>query len=124
MTAKNKTVLIVEDNTTTLKIYSNRLSAAGFTVVETPTAKDVMHLAASHHPDIFLVDLMLQDGDGFQIVKDIRAEKTFAKTPVIVLSNLSQQNDIDEATKAGADRYFVKSDTNLSEIIEAMNKLT
>lgn len=121
--SKEKVILIVEDNATTLRIYANRFTAAGFTVVETTTANDIENLSQAHKPDAYIVDLMLQDGDGFQIIKNIRSSKNGAKKPIIVLSNLSQQKDIDEATQAGADRYFIKSDTNLSEVVEALNSL-
>lgn len=119
----NKKILVVEDNAITLKIYRNRFSAAGFDVVETPTANDALELAKKNNPSAFVLDLMLQDGDGFGIIRDLRATPEFKDTPIIVLSNLSQQSDVNEATKAGADRFFVKSDTNLSEVIDTIKSL-
>lgn len=119
-----KKVLIIEDNATTLHIYARKLSGAGYEVIETPTAKDVSRLIETHHPDAIILDLMLQDGDGFDILKTLRSTSPTQKTPIIVLSNLSQQKDIDEATNTGADKYFVKSETNLSEVVEALDSLT
>lgn len=119
---RKKTILIVEDDSTTLKVYTTRLSVEGYEVVSTPNAKDVISLAQSHKPALFIVDMMLTDGDGFQVIKALRNEPLFKTIPIFALSNLGQANDIDEAMKRGATKYFVKGDTPLSVLAKEIKK--
>lgn len=113
---RKKTILIVEDDSTTLKVYTTRLTVEGYEVISTANAKDIIQLATAHTPSLFLIDMMLNDGDGFQIISTLRKMKEFEKTPIFAISNLGQANDIDEALKRGATKYFVKGDTPLTKL--------
>lgn len=123
MTKKNKKILIVEDDQFTLKLYAHLLEEEGFAVIKTPTSKEVMRLALSDKPDLFIIDLMLVEGDGFKVIKELRKTNQFKKTPIIVLSNLGQETDINEAVANGANKYFVKSNTRFQEVVETVKKL-
>ncbi len=120
---KAKKILIIEDNKFSLKLYTHLLSEEGYEIAATPNAKEVMRLAKEHKPNLFIVDLMLQDGNGFSLLKEIRSTDGFKKTPIIVLSNLGQESDIKEATKNGADKYFIKSNIRFQEVIETIKKM-
>lgn len=122
-TSKQKKLLIVEDDSFTLKLYAARFSEEGYTVTQTPRAKDVSHIIESEHPDLVILDMMLQDGNGFGVLEVIRSNKPTKNTPVIILSNLGQDSDITEAKKRGATKYFVKSNTRMQEVVDAVNKL-
>ncbi|MFH1292018.1 MAG: response regulator [bacterium] len=123
MTDKKKKILIVEDDQFSLKLYSHLLTEEGFETIVTPLASDALRLAKENKPDLFLVDIMLQDGNGFAIIKEIRNTAGFKKTPIIVLSNLGQEADIVEAIKRGADKYFVKSNTRFQELTDMVKKM-
>ena len=122
-TKKNKKILIVEDDSFTLKLYAARFTEEGYEVTQTPRAKDVDHLVASEKPELVILDMMLQDGNGFEVLQTIRKNKTTKSLPVIILSNLGQDSDITEAKKRGATKYFVKSNTRMQEVVDAVNKL-
>ena len=121
--SKNKKVLIVEDDQFSLKLYTHLLSEAGYKIVATPNANEVIRLAKKDKPSLFIIDLMLQDGNGFSLIKEIRSTVGFKKTPIIVLSNLGQESDIDEAIKKGANKYFVKSNVRFQEVVETVKKM-
>ncbi len=123
MQGAKKKILIVEDDIFSLRLYSSRFSQEGFEVIETPEGGVVMRLAEQDKPDIFIVDIMLQDGNGFEIIKDIRASASFKKTPIVILSNLGQERDIEEGLHLGANEYFVKSNTRLQEIVDTVKRL-
>ena len=120
---KNNKILIVEDDKFSLKLYSNLLTKEGYEIYATPNANDVSRLIKEKKPNLFIIDLMLQDGNGFDLIKNIRNTTGYKKTPIIVLSNLGQEADIAEATKKGATKYFVKSNVRFQEIIETIKKL-
>lgn len=123
MAAGSKTILIVEDDLFTLKLYAYHFREEGYTVAETPDATEALEMAKVHNPALFIVDIMLQDGNGFDIIRKIRKQKKWAKTPIFVLSNLGQEPDIHEAQAAGANKYFVKSNIRMQEVVEEVNKV-
>ncbi len=123
MNANKKKILIIEDDQFSLKLYSNLLNKEGYEIIATPNANDVIRLTKDKKPDLFIIDLMLQDGDGFSLIKDLRSIEGNKKTPIIVLSNLGQETDIDEAIKKGANKYFVKSNIRFQEVIDTIKKM-
>jgi len=120
---KNKKIMIVEDEPFTLKMYTHLLTEEGFEVTATPNTKEVVRLAKANKPDLFIVDMMLQDGDGFDVIRELRKTTEFKKTPILVLSNLGQEMDINEAKKVGADKYLVKSNVRFEEVIKTVQAM-
>jgi DNA-binding response OmpR family regulator len=123
MAKTKKKILIIEDDKFSLKLYSHLLGEEGYEIIATPNADEVIRLAKENKPNLFIVDLMLQNGNGFSIIKSIRSTSGFKKTPIIVLSNLGQESDINEAMKKGADKYFVKSNIRFAEVIDTVKKI-
>lgn len=118
-----KKILIIEDDKFTIKLYTRLLSDAGYEVISTPVADEVINLAKREKPNLLIVDLMLTDGNGFEVIKQVRKETDLKKIPIITLSNLGQETDIAEAIKKGSNKYFVKSNTRFEEVIEAVKEL-
>jgi DNA-binding response OmpR family regulator len=120
---KAKKIFILEDDSFSIKIYTSRLTKAGYEVATTSTADEVIRLAEDFDPDLFMLDIMVQTGNGFDVIQSLRKHKKFKKTPIITLSNLGDENDIARATKLGANKYFVKSNTRFAEVIEKIDTL-
>ena len=99
------------------------MTEAGFDVVFTPIATEAVEFVKLHKPNIIIMDLMLKDGNGFDAIRAIRALPNIKQVPIITLSNLSQDADIKEALKIGANKYFVKSNTRFQTIIETINEM-
>ncbi|KKQ27389.1 MAG: Response regulator receiver protein [Candidatus Magasanikbacteria bacterium GW2011_GWC2_37_14] len=118
-----KKILIVEDDSFTIKLYTRLLSDEGFEVISTPAANEACGLAKREKPNLIIMDLMLTDGNGFEVIKQIRKETSLKKIPIITLSNLGQETDIDEALKKGSNKYFVKSNTRFEEVVKAVKEL-
>ncbi|HBU07355.1 MAG TPA: response regulator [Candidatus Magasanikbacteria bacterium] len=118
-----KKILIVEDDQFTIKLYTRLLTDVGYQIISTPAASEALSLAKLEKPDLIIVDLMLLDGNGFDVIKQVRKDKTLGKVPIITLSNLGQETDINEAIKKGSNKYFVKSNTRFEEVVEAVKKL-
>jgi len=120
---KKKKILIVEDEQFTLKLYTHLLSEEGYEIMATPRASEALRLAKDFKPDMFIVDLMLQDGDGFSLIKGLRQISSFQKTPILTLSNLGQETDIHEAVKRGASKYLIKSNVRFEDIVATVKDL-
>ena len=117
MTDTLKKILIVEDNEDLSEIYKLTFEGAGFQVRLSPHGIDGIVQALDFHPDVILLDLMLPQMDGYEVLSAIRNNSTMA-VKVIVCSNLSQQADIDRALELGADHYLRKSDFRPNALAE------
>lgn len=118
-----KKILVVEDDKFSFKLYTHLLTEAGYDVISTPKATEALDTANRYNPDFIIMDLMLQDGNGFDVIKQIRKTEKFKTTPIITLSNLGQDSDKKEALRLGANKYFVKSNTRFQEIIKTIDEM-
>ena len=119
MAEKDIKVLIVEDDITMREIVVHKLSTSGFNVVEAGDGKAAIATWKKEKPDIVLLDLMLPEMDGFQILETMRkdSDPQVAKTDVIILSNLFSKEDIQRAQALGIDDFMVKAYYTTEEII-------
>jgi DNA-binding response OmpR family regulator len=127
MAEKQKKVLIVEDDITMREIVVHKLSTSGFEVVQASDGNEAIEVWKREKPDLVLLDLMLPQMDGFQILETIRKDKAADdKASVIVLSNLFSKEDISRAKLLGADDFMVKAYYTTEEIMtkvkEALKK--
>jgi len=105
MSAPGPLVLLVEDEPQMRRFLRAALGARGFRLVEAESAAAGEVAAASHHPDLVLLDLGLPDRDGIELAKSLRA---FTQVPILVLSARGREADKVEALDAGADDYLTK----------------
>jgi two-component system, OmpR family, KDP operon response regulator KdpE len=98
-------VLVVEDEPQIRLLLRSTLFAAGYRVIETGSGKRALIEAASHKPDLVLLDLGLPDLDGVEVVKGIRAWSTM---PIVIVSARAQETQKVAALDAGADDYLTK----------------
>ena len=111
-------VLVVEDDSLLLQVLIEGLKSEGFEVVgEENGLKAVSHIE-KFMPDVILLDLILPGLDGFAILKELKSNKETDKIPVIVVSNLSSISDVKAAKAVGAEEYFIKSNTQMDEIVK------
>jgi two-component system, OmpR family, KDP operon response regulator KdpE len=98
-------VLIVEDETPIRRFMKTSLASQGFKVLEAVKGEEAIALAASHNPDIILLDLGLPDVDGLEVIKRIRE---WSHTPIIVITARNKDTDKVAGLDAGADDYLTK----------------
>lgn len=119
-----KRVLIAEDDFFIRDIYSKVFSLAGYTVEVAVDGEDALNkIKAQIEPyDMLLLDIMMPKITGLDVLKQIRTMNTISKnTSVFILSNLGQQNIIEEAFKIGMDGYIIKSQMTPQQIVEEIN---
>jgi len=98
-------ILLIEDERQMRRFLRVSLAADGYDLIEAETAAEGMTLAASHNPDIVLLDLGLPDGDGLQVTERLRE---WTAVPILVISARGQEADKIKALDAGADDYLTK----------------
>ena len=109
-------VLIVDDERPLVEALNLKLTHEGYDVKSVYSGSDAIEALKKEYFDLILLDLMMPQQDGFTILNIIKQMNL--ATPVIVSSNLGQEEDIARAKSLGAVEYFVKSDINLSGIVE------
>lgn len=98
-------VMIVDDDRTTTSLLETLLTMDGFEVSLVGRGRDTLDSAHRDRPDIFLIDHHLNDMDGPDVVRALRADPVFANAPIVMASGM---NVADEARQAGADLFLVK----------------
>lgn len=119
-----KKVLIIEDDAFLLDLEAAKIKKNGYDVIVAQTGEEGMKKISEQGVDIVLLDLLLPNFDGFEILSKIRSDETTKKLPVIVFSNCAEQKDVDKAMQMGATKFMVKSNFSLEELIEEIGKQT
>ena len=117
-----KKVLVIEDELNLCKSIEEILSGEGYTVLTASDGEEGLRLAVSETPDLVLLDLILPKKDGFSVLKELRENEATSKIPVIVLSNLGEMEDVGRVLELGANRYLVKTDYKLAEVVEKVKE--
>lgn len=117
-----KKVLVVEDDSLLSKILSEALRREKFKVAAVDNGLHVQETAELFSPDIILLDLIIPGLDGFAVLKGLKAGEKTKKIPVAVLSNLGDAGDVKSTMALGADRYFIKSNTEMEKIVQYIKK--
>ncbi|MBI2033809.1 MAG: response regulator [Candidatus Liptonbacteria bacterium] len=116
-----KKILIVEDEKPAAKAFGLKLGRAGFESEVAFDGVDALAILAKKNFDLILLDLVMPRMDGFEFLAELKNRNI--KTPVIVTSSLSQEEDAKRAKDLGAIDYFVKSDTPIADIVEHVKKV-
>jgi DNA-binding response OmpR family regulator len=109
-------ILIIEDNADLVEMYDLKFNHEGFNVHTATDGEKGILAAVEHKPDVILLDLLMPNMDGFQVLKAIR-DNTGLEAKIIVLSNLGQQDQIQRAFDLGATEYLVKANYQPSEVV-------
>lgn len=121
---QKKKILIVDDDSFLLDMYSLRFSQADFEVETAMSADEVLQkLRGGLTPEVCLFDVVMPGTDGFEMLEMINRENLIPKTIKIYLSNLGQDQDIARGKSLGAASYIVKANSTPSEVVEHVNKV-
>jgi len=92
------------------------LKRQGYTVLTAADGEEALRAARTELPDLILLDLIMPKLNGFDVLQALKKETPTAHIPVIILSNLGQDRDVQQAMDAGAAAYFIKTDLSLQAL--------
>ena len=115
-------ILIIEDDKFLRELLQVKLKKENFSVFVAVNGEEGIKKAQEEQPDLILLDLILPNIDGFEVLKRIRDNPAIAAIKVIVLSNLGQKEDVERALNLGAVDYLVKAHFTLDEIVKKAKK--
>ncbi len=105
----NHNIVLIEDDPFIKQMYSNKIEEEHINVFTALNQDELKNTLDKNHIDLILLDLILPNTSGFDILKWLKKETQFKDIPVIVLSNLSSQTDVNQAFELGVVDYIVKS---------------
>lgn len=115
-------ILIAEDDFFIRDIYSKVFSLAGYDVQVAVDGIDALEKIKAQQYDMILLDIMMPRMTGIDVLRNVRALNTPSKnTPIFIITNLGQQNVIEEAFKLGMDGYILKSQVSPQQIVDEIN---
>ena len=113
-----KKVLLVEDDVFVSDVYQTKLKQEGFEVISAENGKEAMKKLEAVVPDIILLDIIMPYMDGKEVLARLKESEKWKNIPVIILTNLSQRDNVEEILQKGADDYLIKSHFTPSEVVE------
>jgi CheY-like chemotaxis protein len=116
-------ILLAEDDRFLRKAADARLRQHGFTVVAATDGEEALRLARAEPPDLVLLDLIMPKVQGFEVLRSLKQDPVTAAIPVVVLSNLGQDRDIQQAMELGAVAYFIKANLSLQSLVERVEEI-
>ncbi len=118
-----KKILLIEDEEFIRDLYASDIQRAGFVIDAVGTGKEGYEKLAANTYDLLLLDIMLPDTNGLEILKKVKGDETKKSMKVVLLTNLGADNIIKEGFRIGADGYLIKSAYNPDQIIEQVKKI-
>ena len=116
-------ILLAEDDRFLRKAAEARLRQHGFTVFTAVDGEEALRVARAEKPDLLLLDLIMPKVQGFEVLRALKQDPATAAIPVIVLSNLGQERDVQQAMELGALAYFIKAHLSLQELVVKVNEV-
>lgn len=118
-----KIILIVEDDKFLRELMAQKLIREGFKISEAVDGEEGLKKIKEEKPGLILLDLILPGIDGFEVLSKMKEDPESSQTPVIILSNLGQREDVERGLKLGATDYLIKAHFTPGEIIEKIKNI-
>jgi DNA-binding response OmpR family regulator len=123
MVHTQKTVMIIEDETDAAEMFAEMMRVNGFRVIKMFSSAPAISLIAQEKPDLILLDVMMPDISGIEVLRYIRRDPKLEKIPVIIVSAKSMPSDIKNGMEAGASMYLTKP-VGFLELKQAVENFT
>lgn len=122
--ANGARILLVEDDQFLRELMVTKLKREGFSVLAAVDGREGAAMIQSERPQLVLLDIILPGLDGFSVLQETRAssDPKVAATPVVLLSNLGQDSDVQKGRQLGATDYLIKANLTIDEIIKKIRK--
>jgi two-component system, OmpR family, alkaline phosphatase synthesis response regulator PhoP len=116
-----KRILLAEDDRFLRRAAEARLRQQGFEVLTATDGEEALRVARAEHPDLVLLDVVMPQLQGFDVLKALKRDTITSRIPVIVLSNLGQEHDVEQAIALGAEAYLVKAHLSLQDLVQKID---
>jgi two-component system phosphate regulon response regulator PhoB/two-component system alkaline phosphatase synthesis response regulator PhoP len=123
MSDKKTKVLIIEDEEMLVNMYISKFTKEGYEATKAENGRIGLEQAKIIKPDIILLDIMMPEIDGFMVLKNLKSDIATKDIPVIMLTNLGQEEDIKKGSQLGATDYLVKANLTPTQVVEKVKTI-
>ena len=116
-------LLLVEDDNNLREIYSARLSAEGYEIVTAADGEEALAVAVKERPDLIVLDVMMPKISGFGVLDILRSTPETRDAKIMMMTALSQDSDRERRKQLGVDKYIVKSQVTLEDVVDNVAEL-
>ena len=116
-------IMVVEDDASLREIYSIRITAEGYEVVSAGDGEEALAVAVREKPDLILSDVMMPKISGFDMLDILRSTPETANIKVVMMTALSGEDQRQRGERLGADRYLVKSQVGIEDVVNAIHEV-
>lgn len=116
-------IMVVEDDASLREIYSIRITAEGYEVVSAGDGEEALAVAVREKPDLILSDIMMPKISGFDMLDILRSTPEISKIKVVMMTALSADDQRQRGERLGADRYLVKSQVGIEDVINTIHEV-
>jgi len=120
---ENKRILLVEDDPDQILIYKSKFELEGFFLIVSDNIVKTMDFALNDKPDLILLDLLLRNENGLDILEELKKNPKTKKIPVVVFTNFDTEESEDKALELGAVKYIVKAKITPNEMVNEIKKI-
>lgn len=124
MAEEAKKIMVIEDDRFLSSLIKARLEKDGFCVIQSFDGEEATQMLKQDKPNLIILDLIMPKVTGFEVLQTISITPGFESVPVVILSNLAQDSDIEKARQLGAKEYFVKVKISIDDLIGKIKALT
>lgn len=117
-----KTIFLVEDDLFLSDMYRTKFDLAGYNMPHAEDGESALRLIKEAKPDLILLDIVLPKKSGFDVLKELKKDEATKEIPIILLTNLSQKDDVDRGFDLGATDYIIKAHFTPSEVVAKVEK--
>lgn len=122
-----KNILLIEDDPFLIEIYTTKLKEVGFSVEVATDGEQGLRKLAEKKFDLLLLDIVLPQIDGWEILEEIRKQKKENRNleglKIVILSNLGQKEEVEKGIKFGAERFLIKAHYTPSEVVNEIKQV-
>jgi len=118
-----KTILVIEDDKFLRELITQKLIKEGYEISEAVDGEEGIKKIKEEKPGLILLDLILPEIDGFEVLSRMKEDPAVSSIPVIILSNLGQKEDVERGLKLGAVDYLIKAHFTPGEIVEKIRNI-
>lgn len=116
-------VLIVEDEEMLVNMYISKFEKEGFDPIKALNGKNGLELADKENPEIIILDVIMPEMDGFMVLKELKSNSKTKNIPVIMLTNLGQDEDVKKGNELGAKDYLVKANLTPAQVVDKVKEI-
>jgi len=123
MSEEKVNILLAEDDAFVSDIYHTKLTREGYNVILASDGRSALEELKKDIPDLILLDIMMPYMDGMEVLEELKKTEQWKDIPVLLLTNLSEKENVKKALELGAQDYLIKSHFTPSEIFEKIRAL-